>query len=210
MLKRQVQHMSRIVDDLLDVSRITRGKLSIVRERLDLARARSPSGRGSSRDDRGRRPDARADLPSQSVWVTGDATRFTQLVDNLLDNARKFTPSGGRVTVRITRDAETGAWRVLVDCATTGIGIEPSLLPHVFDVFAQAEQSFDRTRGGLGLGLAVAKGLIELHGGTISASSAGKGRGAEFTIRDPDRAEAGGHAHVGRSTRPGVEATCAS
>jgi two-component system CheB/CheR fusion protein len=124
----------------------------------------------------------------------GDATRLTQSIDNLLDNARKFTPAGGHVRARITRDAETG--QAVLVIGDDGIGIEPSLLPHIFDVFAQAEQSLERTHGGLGLGLAVTKGLIELHGGTISASSAGKGHGAEFTIRVPSEAEPAVIAHV--------------
>jgi DNA-binding response OmpR family regulator len=194
MLDRQVRHMSRIVDDLLDVSRITSGKLSIVRERLDLARLvrQAVEDRRGTIEADGLTIDA--NLPSQSVWVMGDATRLTQSIDNLLDNARKFTPAGGHVRARITRDAETG--QAVLVIGDDGIGIEPSLLPHIFDVFAQAEQSLERTHGGLGLGLAVTKGLIELHGGTISASSAGKGHGAEFTIRVPSEAEPAVIAHV--------------
>jgi len=181
MLDRQVRHMSRIVDDLLDVSRITSGKLSIVRERLDLARVvrQAVDDRRGALESEGVSIDV--DLPGEPVWVSGDATRLTQSVDNLLDNARKFTGAGGRVTVRVVHDSMARAASVVV--ADNGIGIEPSLLPHVFDVFSQAEQALDRTRGGLGLGLAVTKGLIELHGGTISVASAGKGHGAELTIR---------------------------
>ena len=201
MLERQVHHMSRIVDDLLDVSRITSGKLSILRERLDLVRL----VRQTVDDRRGTLEGAglsiEADLPNEPLWVMGDATRLTQSFDNLFDNARKFTASGGRVTVRITHDAEAG--RANVEVRDTGIGIESALLPHIFDVFAQAEQSLDRSHGGLGLGLAVTKGLIELHGGTITATSAGKGHGAEFTIRLPSAVEA---AVVSRTpiTTPGV------
>ncbi|MGE5099735.1 MAG: response regulator [Deltaproteobacteria bacterium] len=187
MLERQVHHMARIVDDLLDVSRITSGKLSIVRERLDLARLvrQAIEDRRGTLEAAGLKIDA--EFPNEPLWVMGDPTRLTQSFDNLLDNARKFTTSGGVVSVRVGHDAETR--RAIVVVRDTGIGIEPSLLPHVFDVFAQAEQSLDRTRGGLGLGLAVTKGLIELHGGTITASSAGKGRGAEFTIRIPSEVE---------------------
>jgi DNA-binding response OmpR family regulator len=194
MLERQVRHMSRIVDDLLDVSRITSGKLSIVCERLDLARLvrQAVEDRRGTLESEGLAIDA--DVPSQPVWVMGDATRLTQSVDNLLDNARKFTAAGGRVRVRITRDVPAGHATVVI--SDDGIGIEPALLPHIFDVFAQAEQSLDRTRGGLGLGLAVAKGLIELHGGTVSAASAGKGRGAEFTIRIPAEVEPAVISHV--------------
>jgi signal transduction histidine kinase len=182
-LTRQVRHMTRIVDDLLDVSRITRGKLSLERQRVDLV----PLVRQACEDRRGTLEAEgvllELDLPAVSVWAMADSTRLTQLLDNLLDNARKFTPSGGRVTVHLSHSANANDAAIIVQ--DTGIGIEESLLPHVFDVFAQAEQSLDRSRGGLGLGLAVAKGLIELHGGTIGASSPGKGRGAEFTIRIP-------------------------
>jgi len=182
-LNRQVRHLSRIVDDLLDVSRITRGKLSLERERIDLV----PLVRQACEDRRGMLEaesiSLELDLPSASVWAMADSTRLTQLLDNLLDNARKFTPAGGRVTVRLTHDASANDATIVV--RDTGIGIDPSLLPHVFDVFSQAEQSLDRSRGGLGLGLAVAKGLIELHGGTIAASSQGKGHGTEFAIHIP-------------------------
>jgi CheY-like chemotaxis protein len=194
MLERQVSHMSRIVDDLLDVSRITSGKLSIVRDRLDLARLvrQAVEDRRGTLESDGLTVDA--ELPRHPVWVVGDATRLTQSIDNLLDNARKFTATGGRVSVRITHDAQTD--QAIVVVSDDGIGIESTLLPQIFDVFAQAEQSLDRTRGGLGLGLAVTKGLIELHGGTISAASDGKGRGAAFTIRLPAEMEPAAIAHA--------------
>jgi CheY-like chemotaxis protein len=187
MLDRQVHHLAHIVDDLLDVSRITSGKLSIERERLDLARLvrQAVEDRRGTLESDGVAVDL--DLPSEPLWVTGDETRLRQSFDNLLDNASKFTASGGRVCVRVEHEDE--ARQAIVVVEDNGIGIEPSLLPHVFDVFAQAEQSLDRTRGGLGLGLAVTKGLIELHGGTITAASAGKWQGAAFTIRIPMDAE---------------------
>jgi DNA-binding response OmpR family regulator len=185
MLGRQVHHMARIIDDLLDVSRITRGKLTVTRERLDFAALvrQTVEDRRGTIDKAGITIEVEAPSP---VWVTGDATRLTQLFDNVLDNARKFTSAGGRISVRLTTDPPLGQATLVV--RDTGIGIEPALLPHVFDAFAQAEQSLDRSRGGLGLGLAVAKGLIELHDGAISATSEGKDRGAEFTIRLPTAA----------------------
>jgi signal transduction histidine kinase len=187
MLDRQLHHMGRIIDDLLDVSRITRGKLTVALDRLDLVAL----VRQAIEDRRGTLEsagiDVDVDLPKTPVWVNGDATRLIQLFDNVLDNARKFTSSGGRVTVSLATDAAAGD--AVVAVRDTGIGIERLLLPHVFDAFAQAEQSLDRSRGGLGLGLAVAKGLIELHGGTISAASEGRDRGAEFTVRIPMEAE---------------------
>jgi DNA-binding response OmpR family regulator len=187
MLDRQVHHMARIIDDLLDVSRITRGKLTVAHDRLDLAALvrQAVEDRRGTLNDAGLTLDL--DVPATPVWVAGDATRLTQTVDNVLDNARKFTPYGGRVTVRLATDASRGEAVIVV--RDTGIGIEPALLPHVFDAFAQAEQALDRSRGGLGLGLAVAKGLIELHGGTITAASEGKDRGAELTLRIPSEPE---------------------
>jgi signal transduction histidine kinase len=182
MLGRQVTHLTRIVDDLLDVSRITSGKLSLERERLDLAQLviEAAEDRRGTLEAQGIA--VQLETPDAPMWVVGDATRLTQLFDNLLDNARKFTPSGGRVLLRVREDA-TGNAVVLV--RDTGVGIDVSLLPHVFEPFAQAEQSIDRKHGGLGLGLAVAKGLIELHGGTIDVASAGRGKGTEFTVRIP-------------------------
>jgi signal transduction histidine kinase len=181
MLNRQLNHMGRIIDDLLDVSRITRGKLTVTLDRLDLGALvrQTVTDRIGTLESAGIAVEC--DVPAAPIWVNGDATRLTQLFDNILDNARKFTSSGGRVTVRLSADGSDA----VVSVRDTGIGIERPLLPHVFDAFAQAEQSLDRSRGGLGLGLAVAKGLIELHGGTISAASDGRDRGAEFTVRIP-------------------------
>jgi len=203
MLGRQVQHMAHIIEDLLDVSRITRGKLTVEREQLDLAHL----VRQTVDDRRGTLADAGltidADLPTAPIWVSGDSTRLTQLVDNVLDNARKFTASGGRVTVRVAVDPARREASVVI--SDTGIGIEPALLPHVFDAFEQAEQSLDRSRGGLGLGLAVAKGLIELHGGAISVVSAGKDRGAEFTIRIPTESAPAESANVLADVAPAAK-----
>ncbi len=183
MLGRQLNHLTRIVDDLLDVSRITSGKLTLSRERLDVVRA----VRTALED---RRPALEAagliveqSLYSSPVWANADPTRLAQLVDNILDNARKFTPAGGVVRVAVTRDdAKNEAVIVIRD---SGLGIEPAVLPNIFDAFAQAAQPLDRKHGGLGLGLAVSKGLAELHGGTVSATSAGAGLGTEVTIRLP-------------------------
>ncbi len=201
MLSRQVHHMARIVDDLLDVSRMTSGKLLLTRERLDLTRLL----REAVEDRRGTLESngisVELHVPSTPVWATGDETRLTQLFDNVLDNAKKFTPAGGRVTVRLANDANSNQATIFI--RDSGIGIEPSLLPHVFDTFAQADQSLDRNRGGLGLGLAVAKGLTELHGGTITVSSAGKDRGSEFTIRLPSAPEP---AAVGAAETDGAHA----
>src|SRR5262249_19630188 len=152
-----------LVDDLLDVSRITRGTVTLRLEPIDLARLT----RATAED---RRPLLeRAGLalvvtvPAAPVWTEGDATRLAQVLDNLLDNAAKFTPRGGKVTVALPVD-DAGAQAVLT-VRDTGAGIEPRTLPHLFDAFTQENQGLDRTRGGLGLGLALVKGLTELHKG---------------------------------------------
>src|SRR5262249_54951736 len=117
---------------------------------------------------------------AEPVWVSGDPTRLAQVVGNLLGNAAKFTDPGGRVTVRLTADRE--ARRAAVAVSDTGIGIEPELLPRLFDMFTQADRSMSRSRDGLGLGLALVRGLVEWHGGGVRAASAGPGQGAEFTF----------------------------
>jgi CheY-like chemotaxis protein/two-component sensor histidine kinase len=183
MLERQVRHLARLVDDLLDVSRITRGKVQLRCERIDLAR----QARTAAED---RRPVLeRAGLalvveaPETPVWVTGDPTRLAQIVNNLLDNAAKFSGGGGRVTVRVAADAARR--QTVLSVRDEGVGIGPEILPRLFSAFAQADRSLDRSRGGLGLGLALVKGLAELHGGEVEAISGGPGRGAEFLVRLP-------------------------
>jgi PAS domain S-box-containing protein len=182
-IERQVRHLTRLVDDLLDASRIARNKIQLRPERLNLARLL----RTTAEDRRTMVEEAGLALvvetPDAPVWVEGDATRLAQVLNNLLDNAAKFTDRGGTVTVQLTADAERGQAACRV--RDTGIGIEPELLHRLFDIFAQGDRSLDRSRGGLGLGLAVVRGLIQLHGGEVEASSEGPGRGAEFTIRLP-------------------------
>jgi signal transduction histidine kinase/CheY-like chemotaxis protein len=183
MLERQVRHLARLVDDLLDVSRITRGKVRLRPERLDLAGL----VRTAAED---RRPAAEmaglaltVEAPDAPVWVDGDAVRLTQVVANLLDNAAKFTEPGGAVTVTLAADAGRG--EAVLSVVDTGVGIEAGDLPRLFRPLAQADRSRDRAGGGLGLGLALVRGLAELHGGSAEARSPGPGRGAEFTVRLP-------------------------
>src|SRR5262249_55502952 len=157
------------------------------RERLDLARI----VRHCAEDRRGVLGACgltlHLELPETPAWILGDPTRLAQVLGNVLDNAAKFTPAGGRVTVLLKSDDRTR--QAVVTVRDTGIGIDPAILPHIFEVFAQADCSLERTRGGLGLGLSVAKGLVELHGGSIAAVSEGSGQGAEFTIRLPGEPE---------------------
>ncbi|HEV3256508.1 MAG TPA: ATP-binding protein [Gemmataceae bacterium] len=181
MMERQVRHLTRIVDDLLDVSRITRGQIALRPERLDLARL----ARDTTDDHRAAFEQAgltlNAAVPETPVWVMADATRVAQVLGNLLHNAAKFTDRGGNVTVRVALDGDRR--QAVLSVRDTGTGIEPEMLPCLFDAFAQADRSLDRSKGGLGLGLALVRGLVELHGGEVRAASAGPGRGAEFTVR---------------------------
>jgi signal transduction histidine kinase len=179
-LQRQVRHLSRLVDDLLDVSRITRGKVQLRRERLDAAEL----VRATAEDHRQLIEAAgltlKLDVGAEPVWATGDSTRLAQALANLLLNSVKFTDAGGSVAVALTVDHQQK--RAVVRVEDTGIGIEPDMLPLVFETFAQADRSLDRARGGLGLGLALVKGLVELHGGQVNAASDGTGQGAVFTF----------------------------
>lgn len=183
LMERQVTHLTRIVDDLLDVARITSGKVELRQERLDLTHV----VRQTVEDRRGLLEAAsvslRLELPEVPVWVAGDATRLIQVLGNVLENAGKFTPAGGEVAVRL--DVDGPARQAVVAVRDTGIGIEAEVLPRIFEAFAQADRSLDRARGGLGLGLAVARGLLERHGGAIEARSDGLGQGTEITLRLP-------------------------
>jgi signal transduction histidine kinase len=184
-VRRQAGQLARLVDDLLDMSRLTSGKVRLQPAPVDLhalaqrcVDALVQSGRGAAHDVRVEGGPARTEA---------DATRLEQVVNNLLDNALKYTPPGGRV--RVCTGLEGGDATLTV--TDTGHGIEPALLPHVFDLFVQEPQGLDRPRGGLGLGLAVVKQLVELHGGTVSATSAGAGGGSAFTVRLPATTPAG-------------------
>jgi two-component system CheB/CheR fusion protein len=180
-LERQVAHLSRIVDDLLDTARVASGKTQLHRQPLALAALI-----WSTIDDHRSRFEAKgiaciSEVTDEELWVDGDATRLVQMVGNLLTNALKFTPRGGRVTIVLERDGESAVLRI----RDTGVGIEPGLNAQLFEPFVQADQALDRAAGGLGLGLALSKGLVELHGGTIAAASRGVNAGTELTVRLP-------------------------
>ena len=179
-IERQVAHLSRMVDDLLDVSRIASGKIELRRERVDVRDVVARALELTQPALQGRRPpDVRvADAP---VWVSGDPVRLTQVVCNLLNNAAKFSLPEQPIVVELRSSADEARLAVV----DHGVGIAPALLPHVFERFVQGEQPLQRASGGLGLGLAIAKNLVELHGGTIAAESAGEGRGARFTVTLP-------------------------
>jgi PAS domain S-box-containing protein len=186
MINRQVNHITRLVDDLLDATRVAHGALRLHIERVDLASI----ARQTAEDYRGMLAERglilNVDIPAGSVWVNGDPTRLAQMLSNLLDNASKFTDGAGTVTVALhQRSGKAGETHALLSVRDTGVGIDSEMLPQVFDVFAQADRSLNRSRGGLGLGLALVKGLTDLHGGSLDVESAGAGQGAEFRIRLP-------------------------
>jgi signal transduction histidine kinase/ActR/RegA family two-component response regulator len=181
-LGRQVQHMANIVDDLLDVTRISRGKIELERRRVELREIVGRAVEDHGPEFAHRRIALEFRAGAAPIWIDADPTRIVQVVGNLLQNASKFAGADGHVMVSVTRDERGSAMiRVLDD----GVGIEPELLPRLFQPFAQAEQSLHRRSGGLGLGLALVKGLVELHCGTVEARSDGANRGAEFTVRLP-------------------------
>lgn len=183
MLDRQFKVMTRLVDDLLDLPRLARAKMQLKPAALDLAAL----ARDAVADRRATFEAAGIavtfDLPADAVWTTGDASRLSQAVGNVLANAVKFTDRGGSVSVRLSLDAERRL--AVLSVRDTGIGIEPAVLAKVFDAFVQADQTVERSRGGLGLGLALVKGIVELHGGTVRAASDGAGRGSEFVVELP-------------------------
>ena len=180
-IDRQTRHLSRLVDDLLDVSRIVRGQIVLQREEIDLSEI-VRHGVETSRPlvrSRGHRLHVR--VPAVPVRVRGDLTRLAQVLANLLNNAAKYTDERGHIWV----DASLEGSQALLRIRDTGVGIAPTLLPHVFDLFAQSERTLDRSQGGLGIGLTLVKVLVEMHGGTVQASSAGLGAGSEFVVRLP-------------------------
>jgi len=180
-IDRQVRHLTRLVDDLLDVSRITRGKIALDREPLELAAvvARAVEMAGPLLEQR--RQTLTLQVPYEGLPVDGDPVRLAQVVSNLLTNAAKYSEPGGRIAVVGRRD---GA-EVVLECRDTGIGISAEMLPRVFELFAQGHRAPDRVQGGLGLGLALARSLTVLHGGRISARSPGPGCGSTFEVRLP-------------------------
>jgi PAS domain S-box-containing protein len=185
-VERQSRHMTHLVDQLLDVSRISRGKIELHRQRLDLTELVDRTCEDHRHVLEAAQVSLTVELPDAPLWVDGDPTRLRQALGNLLQNAAKFTDPGGRVTVRAGPGSEADTARVEV--RDTGIGISPELLPRVFEPFVQADRSLDRARGGLGLGLALVKGITELHGGRVQIQSEGIGRGATLAFEIPVQA----------------------
>ena len=178
-IARQTQHLSRLVEDLLDVSRVMAGKIAVRSEPVDVAAVAERVVTALAARHAARAGDL--SLAAQPVRVLGDAVRLEQVINNLVENALKYTPAGGRVAVTVHEDHGVAVLAVDDD----GVGIAPEVLPHVFDLFVQADRSLERTAGGLGIGLTLVRQIVELHGGTVEASSHGMGRGSRFTVRLP-------------------------
>ncbi|GHA83286.1 hypothetical protein GCM10007067_21750 [Lysobacter bugurensis] len=202
-IERQINHLTHLVDDLLDVSRVTRGLIQLDLEPVELTRVVTAAVEQARPllDARGHTLTVHA---QPGHVVEGDRTRLVQIVVNLLNNAAKYTPQGGRVQVSLTTEGD----RARLDVIDTGIGIEPTLLPHVFDLFSQAERTPDRAQGGLGIGLALVRSLVALHSGTVEAHSDGAHRGCRFTLRFPltRQLDDTGDRHVLGSTPGGAPA----
>lgn len=180
-IERQVAHLVSLVDDLLDVSRITRGKIDLRRAPVETADVVARAIEMASPLLEQQSHALTVEVPRTGLVVDGDSGRLAQVVANLLTNAAKYTEAGGAITVRAYADGDD----VVLSVRDTGLGIDAEMLPRVFDLFVQERQTLDRARGGLGLGLAIVRSIVTMHGGTVSAISAGKGEGSEFTVRLP-------------------------
>jgi PAS domain S-box-containing protein len=180
-IDRQLRHLVRLVDDLLDVSRITRGKIELRRERVELASVALRGLEMTSPLLEQRRQAVHFDVPTEGLIVDGDADRLSQVVSNLITNASKYSEPGTRIRISARR-AENVVRLHVVD---QGIGIAHEMLERVFDIFVQQQQSLDRSKGGLGLGLTIVRSLVSLHGGTVEARSDGPGHGSEFVVTLP-------------------------
>jgi signal transduction histidine kinase/CheY-like chemotaxis protein len=187
-IRRQVQHLTRLVDDLLDVSRVTSGKIALQRSTVDLHELVGRCLESLARSIEAQRLTTSLVRAGQPLLIDGDSVRLEQVVTNLMVNAIKYTPPGGRIEISLA--ADEGSWAVL-RFRDSGIGIAPDVLPRIFDLFVQAEQSLDRAKGGMGVGLTLVRRLVELHGGTVEATSPGLGQGSELTVRLPLQASAG-------------------
>ncbi|HZI09821.1 MAG TPA: response regulator [Myxococcus sp.] len=183
-IHRQTHHLARLVDDLLDVSRITRDKVELRKGRLDLLTVLHQVV-GTIRpvaESRGLRLEV--SLPREPLWVSADATRLEQVFMNLLDNAAKYTDSG-HVTLQVEKQGVDGSARAVVRVKDTGIGIPKEVQPYIFELFAQADTSLERSRGGLGIGLTLVRKLVQMHGGQVTVHSDGPGHGSEFVVKLP-------------------------
>jgi PAS domain S-box-containing protein len=180
-IERQVSQMVRLVDDLLDISRITRGKLRLTKEKVELRVIANHAAESARPLMEARKHEFSVALPTQPIWVEADPARMEQVVVNLLNNAAKYTDTGGLIRMTVSQEGDDAVIRV----RDNGVGIAPDLLPKVFDLFTQVDGSLGRSYGGLGIGLALARNLVEMQDGRLLAQSGGLGKGSEFTVKLP-------------------------
>jgi signal transduction histidine kinase/DNA-binding response OmpR family regulator len=178
-IKRQMQHLTQLVDDLLDTARITTGKIALTHTAVNLAESAARCLK--TLEVAGRTDGHAIVVDSEDTWIDADTARIDQIMANLIGNAVKYTPVGGRITIRIRPQGD----HAVLEIADTGVGMSPDVLEHVFDLFFQEDRSADRLRGGLGIGLTLVRQLVLLHGGQVEAASDGPGRGSRFTVRIP-------------------------
>src|SRR5262249_38318718 len=175
-INRQVTRLAQLVDDLLDVSRIVYGKISLRETHLEIKTVINQAVEGSLPFIEGRHQDLSLNIPKDTLWIKGDSIRLEQIISNLLNNASKYSDTGAQIRLRVEASEK---W-VTVRVQDNGVGISPEVMPHIFDLFSQADDSLARTQGGLGIGLTVVKRLVEMHGGSVEVYSQGTGLGAEF------------------------------
>jgi two-component system CheB/CheR fusion protein len=180
-VRRQVRHLARLLDDLLEVSRITTGRIRLNPQLIDACDVVRAAAERSGSAITHRTQDLVLSLPNEPLWIHGDAARLEQAIGNLLDNASKYSDTGGRIEVIADADVD----EIIIEVRDNGIGIPSDVLPHIFELFTQADRSLDRSQGGLGIGLALVRSLVELHGGRIEARSPGAGQGSRFLVYLP-------------------------
>ncbi len=185
-IERGARQLTRLVDDLLDVARITTGKITLQREPILLQRIVDQAAESCRPLIEQRRHHLTISLPDTPIWLEADATRLVQVLSNLLDNAAKYTEEGGQIALIAEREAQT----VVISVRDDGAGIPAEMLERIFDVFSQVDTSLHRTQGGLGIGLGLVKRLVEMHAGSVRVISAGPGQGSEFVVRLPARTDA--------------------
>ena len=199
-INRQVQHLARLTDDLLDVSRITRGKITLQKRPVNVASILRSSAETVQSLIDVRKHELTISVPPEALWLEADPTRLEQILSNLLNNAAKYTEDGGRIWLSAAREGG----EIVIRVRDTGIGISAEMLPRMFELFAQGDQSLARSQGGLGLGLTLARSLAEFHGGSLSATSEGPGKGTEFVVRLPAADTPEGRTSGGKSELHGA------
>jgi CheY-like chemotaxis protein len=200
MLERQVNHLVRLVDDLMEVARVTRGRIELRREPVDLGATLRSAVETSRPLIEAARHVLTVDMPADPVTLMADPVRLAQIVANLLNNAAKYTEDGGRISLSARREGN----HAVISVRDSGVGIPVEVLPRVFDLFAQADRTYQRAQGGLGIGLTLVRTLVELHGGSVIANSDGVGRGSEFVVRLPLGVELGNWRRGARDEVDGV------